>query len=532
MSKPIKVLILIDSLHVKKWVADIISFVVNSSDFVVSGIVVNDAKKTSQSSFFYRFLRLLDRKFFKAKSNPFQTISLEFEKDLIYNTTPIQKQFSDWIDEDCISFIKGKQPDLVLRFGFRILRGSILGIPKFGVWSLHHGDNKVNRGGPPGFWEVVRQESISGVTLQQITEDLDGGKVIGRAFIKTDLLSFYRNQVNLFETGIRLFEEKLIQLTKGTLKAEITTFDFYSNSLFKDPNNVSSFLIFIGFVKRIIKRSLYNLFYEQQWIISHSKSNNSEETLYRFQSLIPPKGISWADPFPISEENKLWLFAEEIVGNGLGRVVCFEYLKDEKRFGLPKIIIQEDFHLSYPFVFRYENNWYMMPETGESGNVIVYKADDFPYSWKKHEIVVKNKKLYDATPFEYNKKWYCFASERSRSTSSPNDLLQLYVLENGPLGSWKPHSSSPIKIDVRGGRCAGKIFEKDGKIFRPAQLGAPKYGYAIQIYEILHLDDVSFQEQLVDTIFPNWSKENLATHTYNQTNGWQFIDCQRLIRKI
>ncbi|KAB1155834.1 glucosamine inositolphosphorylceramide transferase family protein [Flavobacterium luteum] len=532
MNSPIKVIILTDGQRVKKWVADIVEYVASSSDFVVSGVVVNKGSKHSNSSFLYRGLRYLDSKFFKAKSNPFQTVSLNLDTNLIYSTTPIQKQFSDWLDEDCLSFLREKQPDLILRFGFRILRGPILAMPKFGIWSLHHGDNKVNRGGPPGFWEVVRQEEISGVTLQQITEDLDGGKVIGRAFTKTDLLSFHRNQVNLFETGVRLFHEKLDKLAIGKLLSEREPFDFYSNPLFKNPDNKRALRIIFDFGIRILKRTFENLFYEEQWIISHSKTNNSEESFYRFQNLIPPKGISWADPFPVYHNNELWLFAEEIIGKGLGKIVCFKYINEEKRFGSPQTIIQESFHLSYPFVFQYENTWYMMPETGDSGNVILYKSKSFPYNWTKQKIVVENKKLYDATPFEHNGKWYCFASERSKATLTPNDLLQLYILEDGPLGSWKEHPASPIKIDVRGGRCAGEIFQKEGKTFRPAQLGAPKYGYAIQIYEILQLDDLNYEERLVDTILPNWRKENLATHTYNQANGWQFIDSQQLVRKI
>lgn len=532
MNQPIKVIILTDGQQVKKWVADIVTFVSNSPHFIVSGVIVNEGKKNSNSSFLYRGLRYLDSKFFKAKSNPFQTVSLNLEANLIYTTTPIQKQFSDWLDEDCLSFLREKQPDLILRFGFRILRGTILSMPKFGIWSLHHGDNKVNRGGPPGFWEVVRQEPISGVTLQQITEDLDGGKVIGRAFTKTDLLSFHRNQVNLFEIGVRLFEEKLIRLSKGELITEKQPFDFYSNPLFKNPDNKKSLSIIFQFGIRIVKRTFENLFYDEQWIISYSKTNNSEESFYRFQNLIPPKGISWADPFPVYHNNELWLFAEEIIGKGLGKIVCFKYSKEEKRFQSPQTVIQESFHLSYPFVFEYENVWYMMPETGDSGNVILYKSTSFPYNWTKEKTVVENKKLFDATPFEHNGKWYCFASERSKATLTPNDLLQLYILEDGPLGSWKEHPASPIKIDVRGGRSAGKIVVKNGRTFRPAQLGAPKYGYAIQMYEILHLDEFKYEECLVDTIFPNWRKENLATHTFNQANGWQFIDSQQLVRKI
>lgn len=532
MNSPIKVLILTDGIQIKKWVADIVSFVVDSPDFVITGVVVNMANKKSKSSFLYRLLRLLDRKLFKAKCNPFQTVSLNLDSNLVFNTLPIQKQYSDWLDEECLNFIREKQPEIILRFGFRILRGPILGMAKFGIWSLHHGNNKINRGGPPGFWEVVHQDAISGITLQQITENLDGGKVIGRAFTKTDLLSFHRNQVTIFEVGIRLFEEKLKQLANGRLKAETESFDFYSNPLFKNPNNNKSLCIFFLFGIRIIKRTFNTFFYKEQWTISHSKTNNSEETLYRFQNLIPPKGTCWADPFPVFWENELWLFAEEKVENAPGKIVCFKYSDEEKCFATPKDSIKESFHLSYPFVFRYENDWFMIPETGETGNVILYRATSFPYSWEKSKILASGKKLYDVTPFEYNGRWYCFASERTRATSLPNDLLQLFILENGPLESWKLHPASPIKIDVRGGRSAGKVFQKDGKTFRPAQLGAPKYGYAIQIYEILHLDDFNYVEILVDTIYPNWKEENLATHTYNQDNGWQFIDSQRLIRRI
>jgi len=532
MKEPIKVVVLVDDERVKKWVAEIIDFVSNSASFSVVGIVVNDAVRSSSSSFLYRVLSYLDRKFTKVKTNPFATVQLSFDRTVIFHTQPVQKQFSDWLDEDCLHYLRQKSPDLILRFGFRILRGPILGMPRYGIWSLHHGDNKVNRGGPPGFWEVVRQEAISGVTLQQITEDLDGGTVLGKAFIKTDLLSFYRNQVHLFETGVRLFQEKLFQLAKGELIAEKSAFDFYSNPLFKPPTNREAFFISIHYFLRILKRVHFTLFYNQQWYISHSKTTNSEESLFRFQHLIPPKGVSWADPFPIYFDAKLWLFAEEIRDKGLGTIVCFPYLEDEKCFGKPQTVIKDAFHLSYPFVFNYEDCWYMIPETGETGNVIIYKSTSFPYVWELHDVLISGKKMYDVTPFEFEGSWYCFASERAKEGCSPNDLLQLYVLGDGPLGSWQQHPCSPLKIDVRGGRSAGKIFQKNGKTFRPAQLGAPKYGYAVQLYEILKLDSHAYEEVLVETILPHWSPDNLATHTYNQANGLQFVDSQRLVRKI
>lgn len=532
MKGPIKVLVLTDGIIVNKWVADIIQFITGNSSFTLSAVVVNTAKKSSYSSLGYRLLRLADRKIFKARTNPFQSITLKLDSDLIYYTHPLQKQFSDWLDEDCIKYIKNKNPDLILRFGFRILRGDVLGIPKLGIWSLHHGDNKVNRGGPPGFWEVVRKESVSGVTLQQITEDLDGGKVIGRAYTKTDFTSFHRNQVNIFEVGVRLFQEKLNQLSQGKFWFETSDLDFYSFPLYKNPKNWKSIQISIDFAFHTLKRLWENSFYHQQWLIKYSKNNDGEESIYRFKDLVPPKGISWADPFPVVHNNKLYLFAEEIDKNNRGKIVCFEYLPENNSFDSPKTVIKKNFHLSYPHVFTYDNKWYMIPETGNTGQVILFKAEDFPFQWKEEKIISQGKKLYDVTPFQREGKWYAFASERIADSTTPNDLLLLYSLKNGPLGKWELHPASPIKMDVRGGRSAGKIFEKNGVQFRPAQLGTPKYGYAIQIYEIVQLDEDNYEERLIETLLPEWDANVLATHTINFAEGRNFIDYQRLVRKF
>ncbi len=531
MKKPIRVLILTDGIVVKKWVADIVKFVNDSSSFEIVGTIVNESKNKSESSILYRSLRYVDRKLFASSNNPFQNIQLELDANFIYYTKPKQKQYSDWLDEDCINHVKFLEPDLILRFGFRILRGSFLNIPKLGVWSLHHGDNKVNRGGPPAFWEVVLKEPVSGVTLQKINEDLDGGEVIGKAFTKTDSLSYYRNQVQVYELGVQLFKEKLSQLITNSLKTEKPVFNFYDYPLYKNPSNQATLKIFIIYSFRILKKAYQDFRYEQQWIIKHSKKNNSETSLYRFIDLIPSKGNNWADPFPIIDSNTLYLFAEQIGKDRKGKIVCFEFDSTSNSFCDPKVVLEEEYHLSYPYVFKYDGDWLMMPESGDSNKLKIYKSTEFPFQWKEEKIIFNDKKLFDVTPFEYNSKWYSFASERISNAISPNDYLLLFELPEGPIGAWKLHPSSPIKLDVRGGRCAGKIVEKDGKYYRVAQLGTPKYGYAIQFHEILKLDAFSYDEILVDTIYPYWDSKSLAIHTFNMVNGWHFVDCQRQIKK-
>ena len=42
-------------------------------------------------------------------------------------------------------------------------------------------------------------------------------------------------------------------------------------------------------------------------------------------------------------------------------------------------IINEPFHMSFPNVFKFENEFYMMPENSESNQLRLYNAVDFPY---------------------------------------------------------------------------------------------------------------------------------------------------------
>ena len=61
---------------------------------------------------------------------------------------------------DDIQKIRKLNLDLIVRCGSGILHGEILNSARFGIISLHHADNRINRGVPPGFWEVyLKQDS-------------------------------------------------------------------------------------------------------------------------------------------------------------------------------------------------------------------------------------------------------------------------------------------------------------------------------------------------------------------------------------
>jgi len=70
--------------------------------------------------------------------------------------------------------------DVAVLMGFGFLTGRILDASTHGVLGIHHGDVREYRGQPMGFWEFVNGEPTAGVTLQRLTETLDGGEVVYR----------------------------------------------------------------------------------------------------------------------------------------------------------------------------------------------------------------------------------------------------------------------------------------------------------------------------------------------------------------
>ncbi len=101
------------------------------------------------------------------------------------DVTPLARGAVHSFPSDAIEHIRARKLDVLIRFGFNILRGEILQAARYGVWSYHHGDNEFYRGGPPCFWEMVEGNPVTGAMLQVLTEELDAGKVLYKGMFAT-----------------------------------------------------------------------------------------------------------------------------------------------------------------------------------------------------------------------------------------------------------------------------------------------------------------------------------------------------------
>lgn len=85
------------------------------------------------------------------------------------------------------------ETDVVLRFGFGLLTGRILDAPEYGVLSFHYSDIRDYRGRIGGLWEFVGSDSKAGVTLQQLTDRVDGGPIVALEQVPIDETDTYQD---------------------------------------------------------------------------------------------------------------------------------------------------------------------------------------------------------------------------------------------------------------------------------------------------------------------------------------------------
>ena len=145
---------------------------------------------------------------------------------------PISNNYIDYFDEELSNIIKNYDLDIIIRNEFGIIHGNILDIPKYGIWSFHLGDNDINRGGPAGFWEVFYQHKITGVTLQKLNKNLDGGDIIEKGYYPTQE-TFLRNNIFIIEKSLEILTKNLRILNFGNIK--FTKSKEYNGEIYKYP---------------------------------------------------------------------------------------------------------------------------------------------------------------------------------------------------------------------------------------------------------------------------------------------------------
>jgi hypothetical protein len=253
-----------------------------------------------------------------------------------------------------------------------------------------------------------------------------------------------------------------------------------------------------------MKRGIPFVSQREQWTIGIYRSDSPFHfnalqgwinPLFRAEDVTDVSAKFVADPFLI-KEGKTWNLFFEVYNNDTQQGdLAVATSKNTWFWNYEKVIIDESFHLSYPYVFKADGNYYLIPESFEDDSVRLYKADRFPTDWSYVKTLVEGRDYVDNSIIYYRGKWWLFSSVTS------NDTLYLHYA-NSLTGPWKEHSQSPIvRQDVHKARPSGRLLIFENKLYRFTMDVDPSVGtHQVMAYEITDLTPDSFAEKLVQVV--------------------------------
>ena len=525
-----------DFAQLSNWELRIIDNIKNDSSLELS-LLIKDGRslkgrfpfKTIISKVIFKIQKYIERRFlFKEKYTVKKEYIINYLKNIdTIDVKPQKKNFVDYFDKsDCID-IKKYDLDIILRHNFGIIRGEILNSSKYGIWSFHHGDNKINRGGPPGFWEIVLNQKFIGVTLQKLTPELDGGIVIDQAYFNKHW-SYIKTKDLIFEGSVSLLFKNIKNLSQNQIKYKKS--ELYYNKLYKHPNIFYVFKYLVYFYgtlfKKIFQFFLSKLFKIRfyKWSLFIGKGVFLNSTLYRVKPVEMPKGEYWADPFIHKFNNELYVFFEN-----------FSYKENKGKISCGKIInskvvdvvdvLNLKYHLSFPFLFEEEGSLFMIPETNQNKRLEIYKCVDFPKKWELYSTAFEGEIIADSHVYKENDNLWLFLNKAPNSILPIDNELYIYKIDSLKLNTITPHSQNPVIIDSRVARNAGGVFEYNGIFYRPSQANIEGiYGKNLNINEIKKINIDEYEEKTSVIVKPNFLDNIRSVHHVTQSEEYFIID--------
>ena len=439
--------------------------------------------------------------------------------------------FLEMTEED-LFLIDDCKLDCIIRCGSGILRGKLLDISKHGVISFHHGDNRTNRGGPSGFWEVLNGEPSSGFIIQKLNQELDGGEVLVRGNLMTTS-TWLSNNAQLLAKANAFMIQLLLNLSKNHRLPSSEVVTLHGNKLYK----LDSSLVLFKYLLKVILPNVFVKIINQfashkvnRWSVAYCYHDRFSKSLWRYKEIKNPKGRFLADPFVIENNGENFIFVEDFFYNdNKGRISVIKV--DKQKYDFLGVVLEEDFHLSFPFVFMDGNDIYMIPETCKNGDIRLYKSTEFPLKWEFEQQLMTNVDAADTMLFKNDNIWFMLTNICSSNLGDHQSELHIFYSEDFTSGKWQAiESGNPVVFSSLKARNGG-FFRINEALYRVNQVhGQSHYGksFNVNLVEVLSKDE--YVEKEVSLIEPNFKDSSNSTHHFNANENVAAVDFARSVR--
>lgn len=282
-------------------------------------------------------------------------------------------------------------------------------------------------------------------------------------------------------------------------------------------------LILLYLIKKTLFFILLNLLKKKfRWNVNFFFLNKKKKNFFSLKSGIKiknPSNAFLADPFTFQHKKKNYIILEEFnLKNQKGVISLYEISgKKYKRIG---IILNENFHLSYPYLFKFNKKLYLIPESSEKKEIRIYQCVKFPFEWKLKKVLFKNLNAVDPMIFKNKGIWWLFFNSKN-NFENDYSKLNIYFNKENPLSSkWKKSGIKSLN-DLKLGRNGGILNFKKNQYRITQNESYFFYGKSLSINQILKLTTSEYKEKKVKKIEPRKFNNNniLGVHHLNNNNN-------------
>ena len=238
----------------------------------------------------------------------------------------------------------------------------------------------------------------------------------------------------------------------------------------------------------------------------------------------------YADPLLCEYDNRQVVFMECM--NRKTDIGCIGYVDlQDYHTNDPqvKIVIKEDFHMSFPMTFLWGDELYLLPETEMYGGLILYRCTSFPEKWERAAELLQGHKIVDSILVKAeNNKASFLASEYDPEDPKSTRFCRFDLVKEttGISAVWHGADQNDYTYDSR---TAGGVIENQ---LIPLQRSTPGiYGYSIKFHAF---KDSKIQELRCEILpsdlhIAGRHKKLIGTHTYSQSSDFEVIDAEYLV---
>ena len=257
------------------------------------------------------------------------------------------------------------------------------------------------------------------------------------------------------------------------------------------------------------------------------------------------EGWWFADPLLYRRGGRRWLFAEAMdLSTGKGRIEVCELHEDGTITGWQPAL-EEDFHLSFPTVFDWNGEIWMLPETGSDHSLRLYRCRAFPTGWELVQRFATDEELCDAILLDRRAEALTILCSETKPDNQLYVRYRRYTLRHAvqesaalpPQGPFELVPDEAYNLQHRDfdlvSRNAGPLFVLGEQIIHPTQVSSTvDYGLYLQFLARRGSSEIPLcaatpQNVTITGIAP---ADLIGVHTYCRDDRLEILDARYLTR--